>query len=317
MDRLPLELHSIIFRSACTDGGTTGRSLALVSRYMREISEPYQLQSIAIHNVADAQGFVKRLGFASADGASVRQLYFSNWMTSTASIYEDERRSPSKLLPAVRNMKIANEIHRQNNHLIDHFIDILTIISPTLHTLTIDLTSTGRARVTMRFELPGLPALRSLTIRNNSLLRPIYYMPTFVPATSLSSLKYLDVIRSHDHGPVDWHNAFIYDLAPSLPSLTHFRLRCDWVTAKSVAVALIPDSMSGVARKELPHTLERLFLQLDRYRDDIHGNWHWFTGEVEAVRLTDSAEMVTGHRVVFLYQEDADTSIEHLVEKWG
>lgn len=48
MDRIPVETWLQICAEACTDGGTTGRSLALVSRYVRELSKPYRLQSISL-----------------------------------------------------------------------------------------------------------------------------------------------------------------------------------------------------------------------------------------------------------------------------
>ena len=49
------------FRAVCTDGGATGRSLALVSIRLCYLSEPYQLPSIAINNLDDAIGFISRL----------------------------------------------------------------------------------------------------------------------------------------------------------------------------------------------------------------------------------------------------------------
>ncbi|KIP10196.1 hypothetical protein PHLGIDRAFT_101534 [Phlebiopsis gigantea 11061_1 CR5-6] len=48
MDRCPPEIHARIFAYACTDDGTTGCSLARVSRYIREVSLPYQWQCIAL-----------------------------------------------------------------------------------------------------------------------------------------------------------------------------------------------------------------------------------------------------------------------------
>ncbi|KAJ3561801.1 hypothetical protein NP233_g9976 [Leucocoprinus birnbaumii] len=44
----PAEIWSKIFELSCTDGGQTGRSLALVSHYIHAVSKPYQYQSIAL-----------------------------------------------------------------------------------------------------------------------------------------------------------------------------------------------------------------------------------------------------------------------------
>jgi hypothetical protein len=48
MDRCPPEIHVRIFSYACTNDGTTGCALSLVSRYIREVSAPYQWQCIAL-----------------------------------------------------------------------------------------------------------------------------------------------------------------------------------------------------------------------------------------------------------------------------
>lgn len=48
MDRCPPEIHARIFSYACMDDGTTGCSLSLVSKYIREVSLPYQWQCISL-----------------------------------------------------------------------------------------------------------------------------------------------------------------------------------------------------------------------------------------------------------------------------
>ena len=45
---LPVEIWHLIFSLACTDDGSTGRSLSLVSTHFRDISAPFKYQSIAI-----------------------------------------------------------------------------------------------------------------------------------------------------------------------------------------------------------------------------------------------------------------------------
>ena len=44
----PVEIWHLIFSLACTDDGSTGRSLSLVSTHFRDISAPFKYQSIAI-----------------------------------------------------------------------------------------------------------------------------------------------------------------------------------------------------------------------------------------------------------------------------
>ncbi|EIW59133.1 uncharacterized protein TRAVEDRAFT_71313 [Trametes versicolor FP-101664 SS1] len=61
MDGYPLEIQMLIFEFACTDGGSAGRALALVSRAVRALSYPYQWNSLAIYGYGQAAGFAKLL----------------------------------------------------------------------------------------------------------------------------------------------------------------------------------------------------------------------------------------------------------------
>jgi hypothetical protein len=61
--QVPVEIWHLIFSLACTDDGSTGRSLSLVSTYFRDISAPFKYQSIAITDwsqiIAFSQFFCK------------------------------------------------------------------------------------------------------------------------------------------------------------------------------------------------------------------------------------------------------------------
>ncbi|KZT20182.1 hypothetical protein NEOLEDRAFT_1076164 [Neolentinus lepideus HHB14362 ss-1] len=48
MDRIPTELWRRTFSFACTDDGGTGRSLSAVSKYVRDASDHYRYQSMAL-----------------------------------------------------------------------------------------------------------------------------------------------------------------------------------------------------------------------------------------------------------------------------
>lgn len=61
MEACPPEIHALIFALACSDDGTTGRSLSLVSRYVRSVSTPFQWQSLAVSGVHQARGFANKL----------------------------------------------------------------------------------------------------------------------------------------------------------------------------------------------------------------------------------------------------------------
>lgn len=61
MERVPAEVWTMIFAYACTDSGTMGRQLSLVSRSIREASATMKLQSIAVHGPQKISSFHKLL----------------------------------------------------------------------------------------------------------------------------------------------------------------------------------------------------------------------------------------------------------------
>lgn len=79
MDTLPLELHSQIFEYACVDDGTTARSLSLVSRYVRHVSEPFRYQSLAVAGLASLTQLVNKLESLPTHRRRVRHLFLSDW----------------------------------------------------------------------------------------------------------------------------------------------------------------------------------------------------------------------------------------------
>lgn len=84
MDSLPVELHSQIFELACTDDGTTARSLSRVSRYVREVSQPFLLQSVAVSGLGSLNELIKVLESLPARRRRVRHLFLSDWTPKQA-----------------------------------------------------------------------------------------------------------------------------------------------------------------------------------------------------------------------------------------
>ncbi|EKM51052.1 uncharacterized protein PHACADRAFT_263010 [Phanerochaete carnosa HHB-10118-sp] len=79
MDTLPLELHAQIFECACTDDGTTAHSLSLVSHYVREVSEPYRYQSLAVAGLDSLVKLVHKLEELPTHRRRVHRLFLSGW----------------------------------------------------------------------------------------------------------------------------------------------------------------------------------------------------------------------------------------------
>ncbi|OBZ70278.1 hypothetical protein A0H81_09707 [Grifola frondosa] len=76
---VPLELWRNIFTLACTDGGFTGISLALVSKHFHAASLPVRLHSLALTSLRQVEGFLSFIEaqqdvFASGGGLRVHHL---------------------------------------------------------------------------------------------------------------------------------------------------------------------------------------------------------------------------------------------------
>ncbi|KAH9937974.1 hypothetical protein B0H21DRAFT_757742 [Amylocystis lapponica] len=80
-DQFPAEIWGRIFSLACTDDGSTGLSLALVSRYVHDVSFPVQLQSIALAGFVQVHRFADMLERRPPHLRCVRHFWFYSWET--------------------------------------------------------------------------------------------------------------------------------------------------------------------------------------------------------------------------------------------
>ncbi|KAJ3476882.1 hypothetical protein NLI96_g10853 [Meripilus lineatus] len=75
LDVFPTEIWAMIFEQACTDDGTTGRSLSLVSRYVSQVSRPMKYNSIVLQGHKKIKRFLKHLlAHSNDDVPKVRHL---------------------------------------------------------------------------------------------------------------------------------------------------------------------------------------------------------------------------------------------------
>ncbi|KAF7980612.1 hypothetical protein HWV62_37392 [Athelia sp. TMB] len=77
MDRTPPEVWAKIASYACTDSGSTGCSLSLTSRFIRQACEPYTMQSIAVHGPRSIYALQAALLSQLAVPCRTRYLYIS------------------------------------------------------------------------------------------------------------------------------------------------------------------------------------------------------------------------------------------------
>ncbi|KAK7438452.1 hypothetical protein VKT23_018065 [Stygiomarasmius scandens] len=88
MDELPIEIVTLIFSYACLDNGYTGRSLSLVSKSIRDLSQHFKLQSISIIGYNQLQSFASLLAETPPSFRRVRFLFIAAHARNTA---EDPR----------------------------------------------------------------------------------------------------------------------------------------------------------------------------------------------------------------------------------
>ncbi|TFK63251.1 hypothetical protein BDN72DRAFT_330560 [Pluteus cervinus] len=71
---LPPELWCKIFEFSCTDGGYTGQSLSLASKYFNALSKPYKFQSISLANMKYTFRFLEVLANTPPSFRRIRYL---------------------------------------------------------------------------------------------------------------------------------------------------------------------------------------------------------------------------------------------------
>jgi hypothetical protein len=79
LDLIPPEVLAVICSYACTDDGTTGRSLSLVCRYLRNVSEHVRYQSVAVLGMFQITSLTDILLERAAHGSKdvVRSMFLS------------------------------------------------------------------------------------------------------------------------------------------------------------------------------------------------------------------------------------------------
>ncbi len=190
MSKLPLEIWREICCLACKDDGTTGRSLGLVSQYVRSVSEEYRYYSIAVAGPRQARGLSEVL--KNTPLARVRHLYFV-----------DPRDYVSGLSVVVLPRR-TEDIAAINN--------LLEAVSPTLLSLTIVSHATRQTfnGDHIALHLLQFPLLTELTLRG-------CYT---VPPTELFAPR---LVRLHISSEAV-NRSLGQSLSKYYPELTHLRI---------------------------------------------------------------------------------------------
>ncbi|KAJ3488432.1 hypothetical protein NLI96_g2842 [Meripilus lineatus] len=244
METLPPELHVRIFAYACMDDGAIGRSLSSVSRYIREVSSPFQWQSVSL------VGHENMLTFAGL----VRQT------RTKRPIYHLFLSDGTPPFPRPDHVYGDSKHFHQSVELRDALRSILAFAAPTLDTLTFYSVATflgGGASIAYLLSI-SYPRLTELTIRGRctpvqltSLSQSLGTFPHEMP--SLRRLHLAIPCHGFAYGNLQEIHSFIRCVAPNV---THFRLSMlDMWGSKRVAEVLHAElAASGIVKPmlELP-----------------------------------------------------------------
>lgn len=283
MEQIPIEIWHRIFHLACIDDGTTGRSLSLVSKHIRTISEPFQLYSVCLANPNQAARFASYLQTAPKHLRRVVHLEvvhdavltfdWDNENSSAASSISRWRNS--NFLPGVRIFRhfrrakargkrmfsFFNDKRQSNEALHDALVKIFTLTTATLRTLTLDCLDrvTSLPEELIPFESLASMGLTSLTIINYAIFLWQRNQASFGIYVHLLSLKYLDLVGFQIE--VTHSYKFYEAITIMAPSLTHLRLPIRMADNLENALGYNED---GDPADRLPLSTERVYVQLSR-----------------------------------------------------
>ncbi|KAJ7091545.1 hypothetical protein B0H15DRAFT_241660 [Mycena belliarum] len=272
LDHVPPELCSLICGFACTDSGYTGRSLSLVSRYIRTISQPFKLQSIALCGRQQILGFAALLTVTPARLCRTRYLYLDEldpgeeareaWLSFDSLLPEssDDGIFQAQVDQIERqegeNLKILDDFGTEGARLVE---SILRDISLTLEVLDVALNEYVAEKMLATI---FLPRLTDLTTRSGFPLSPAGADTDGPHLAPCATLRRLHIVEAD---PWAWSMRFFENgISQFAPALTHLRisetiLDDDFLECLAGGLGLCTPLPDGVTL--LPATLELLLVE--------------------------------------------------------
>ncbi|CAL1712951.1 unnamed protein product [Somion occarium] len=208
MDKCPPEIHARIFAFACTDDGTTGRSLSHVSRYIRIASFPYQWQSLCLVGAKCVTRFAELTSVAE-ERRSIHHLFISD--------DAEGLRPPHAAYNALPNDLPCKSVH-----------DVLSYAAATLQTLTFFSSAHYHGSAVPLSHLLAIhyPNLTELTIRSHC--TPVQLASTasnlklsLCEVPSLQRLHLAIPCHGFSYGNLERTRELVHTIGPNI---THFRV---------------------------------------------------------------------------------------------
>ncbi|KAF7986002.1 hypothetical protein HWV62_41326 [Athelia sp. TMB] len=283
MDRIPNEILHQIFPLAVTDGGSTGRSLALVSRHFHEMSKEYRLQSISLCSHTQATSFALMLDRTPLRERRIVELqvqFDDTWWREDIWRRTCYIASPSESNPALvldssssrkagrdRQYRLQSQLRNDQRELefVSTVKHILLQSHPrdALRTLTLGSLFSGRRVPNVDWVWSHLGEnLTSLTI-NMTIMYISDFRSMAVSHGSLRSLHYLDIAEMQfyqTHGSKFKLISAIRDMAPSL---VYLRINVSFAMMEWFDPRQWLHNENLESQRTLPGTIKLIFIQCD------------------------------------------------------
>ena len=250
MDRCPAEIFSEIYAFACVDDGQTGRALSLVSKYIRETSKPYKLQSVSVIGCNQLLAFADLVEHTPLHLRQVKCIFLSAHPRSTAS-------DPKALTSEYARRQQAYTAVGRILKAISSFVTIV-------HAFFIFYRPFPLLPV-------SLPALVELTVHGPTETTSFDLIDENIQFKSLKHL-HLSSVYSPSY--------ILRNISKLTPSLAHLRLSAP---ERSINFVLELKAILDNTESVLPPDLERIFIHLPtKPKDNL-------MGMLDTYRSTESA----------------------------
>lgn len=248
-ERCPAEICATIFSLACTDGGFTGRSLALCSKYINVASKPIQLQSIYIRGLRQMKAFAALLEHLNPEYRRVRYLSITDYR-------KHSQRNRFFTVPTEPVIQIPEMVEEGSTDVevirSEVLRQILSAVAPSIVTLSIYFALCERAHCKIPFPLPRLTELTTF----------LNFEYAGLAVVTLESFKPYPALRRWNTSGFNVYPPYLFGhIARLAPALTHLRLAKIDECCMSLERALDTQYTGYEERVVLPLTIEKIFIQ--------------------------------------------------------
>ena len=215
MNTLPPELHNYICELACSEDGTTIRSLNMVSPYFNEVTKPFLYRNIAVSSIEQISALSERLSAVPVHLRQIRNMFISDTPSSPGPSHSE---NSTKLLRAI--------------------VQILALAAPTLLSLALACRSPISTAVFASVFRTTFPVLRRLTLSG------FYPYPSF--PNKFPKLEYLHLNGNRNPSGI----LEMWILEEACPSLSTLQ-----VTGLSSAGSFVAELEEATRASELADSL--------------------------------------------------------------